>query len=348
MTTDTLIHKTTIGDTGYDLYNWSFKEGNRVQGKGWSVSIPNGFKKISPKENRIFELIPDDNSEEPLVQIIPNDSLPGPVIDDWWPYHLTARKYLPIQETMEIIEKTSEFFQLFGLEANPIDLMFFSTDEVCGVYTIEMPDWLKCNHPYYFQGVIYGSDTVEELRVMVYDSISPEQAEQLKQSIQSWMKTFHFDKPNNRIPKTAPLDDPKIIENLKNKDTDLFDEAISRALEESTLALFAAIIVLNHRFTNDLIDRCQAEPLIQEGFSVLEFYLSKSENLINRAKTENVSPYLMDTVYDKIINELADEKTYMQQCIFTEEVNKIFHDSFDETIEKLKKEMAENKKKMRG
>ena len=54
----------SIGETGFDMYHWSFTEGNTVKGDGWTIAIPDGFVQRKSKDvepttgnKRLFELV---------------------------------------------------------------------------------------------------------------------------------------------------------------------------------------------------------------------------------------------------------------------------------------------------
>lgn len=339
------MHNSSIGDTGYDLYNWSFKERKKAFGNEWSVVIPDGFKRIKSDEGRLFELVPVDTTDFPLVQILPGKTVDGSILNNQWPYHPIARKYLSASTALTMLNATNQALALFGFDDGINDLMMFSTDEICGHCMYEIHSGENNNYPYDFQITVFGADKAQQLRVVASDYITPQQAEQLKQSILTWLNSFHFDKPNRRIPKTAPFDDPRIIDNLKNKNTNLFDQALNAAQGETNFALLGTLAELNHRYQNDIIDHSQIKPQIQEAFKVLEFYISKAEDLINRAKMQNVSPFVLENIYERIINELGNKNTYLKDLPLREETNDSFPVSVERTVEKLKKGMAENERK---
>ena len=61
----------SIGDTGFDLYNWTFTEGKVAKGNGWTIAIPDGFVQIKSNDiepttgkKRLFELVPVNCKDE--------------------------------------------------------------------------------------------------------------------------------------------------------------------------------------------------------------------------------------------------------------------------------------------
>lgn len=78
------LDASTIGETGFDMYNWTFTEGKTVRGDGWTIAIPDGFVRIDSREiepitgkKRLFELVPATCIDEGDVNKIPVRILPG-------------------------------------------------------------------------------------------------------------------------------------------------------------------------------------------------------------------------------------------------------------------------------
>lgn len=86
-----------IGDTGFDMYDWTFTEGKRKAYGDWSIAIPDGFEIVSSKEDRPFEMIPHGMKKK-SVDDIPVRLLPSSeanIVGDFpWMYHPYTRAAL--------------------------------------------------------------------------------------------------------------------------------------------------------------------------------------------------------------------------------------------------------------
>lgn len=91
----------SIGNTKYDMYNWSFTEGKRKEGNGWSIAIPDGFSihagSVVPEYEKraLFEATPrefeKENSVPLTITFFPqqdNDNTSG---TGDWPFHSYAK-----------------------------------------------------------------------------------------------------------------------------------------------------------------------------------------------------------------------------------------------------------------
>ncbi len=90
-----------IKGTDFDLYKWTFSEGNRQDGDGWSIAVPDGFEVAKSPEDRLFETVPKGYKykvEDAPLRLLPGEKQATMLIpqvigdaENVWRHHPYAR-----------------------------------------------------------------------------------------------------------------------------------------------------------------------------------------------------------------------------------------------------------------
>ena len=300
------INAEQIGDTGFDMYDWTFTNGNRKSGKGWSVAIPDGFVVIDSNEGRVFEAVPQ-GMEESDPESIPIQILPGVEQqvprqgDDLWMYHPYAR-----EGTAEVfaVETSKVMMQLMGSAPEIISVAF---DDIYAYALIGDTS----GGSYTYQCSVFTDGKMQQIRVQT-GSILYDQKQILTKSILTWLKSFKFDKPNAAMPKETQLESSKVLSDLKNGKTTSFDAAVKRAQDEYVITVNGRLNTIQYSSEYGILDWDTAPDTVREilshGMDVKEFYYQKADELIEKLKSSQVKASTMKKVYKKL-EDLEDVKT---------------------------------------
>ena len=300
------INAEQIGDTGFDMYDWTFTNGNRKSGKGWSVAIPDGFVVIDSNEGRVFEAVPQ-GMEESDPESIPIQILPGVEQqvprqgDDLWMYHPYAR-----EGTAEVfaVETSKVMMQLMGSAPEIISVAF---DDIYAYALIGDTS----GGSYTYQCSVFTDGKMQQIRVQT-GSILYDQKQILTKSILTWLKSFKFDKPNAAMPKETQLESSKVLSDLKNGKTTSFDAAVKRAQDEYVITVNGRLNTIQYSSEYGILDWDTAPDTVREilshGMDVKEFYYQKADELIEKLKLSQVKASTMKKVYKKL-EDLKDVKT---------------------------------------
>lgn len=295
------LHPSNIGDTGFDMYRWTFTKGTRKSGDGWSVAIPDGFSVIDSEDDRPFEAVPQGKETEKLddrrVQILPGKAYDfGAIQGEKWSYHLQARK-----GRVDAYAATMAQFYNKNMGAFmdlPTDGFSVVTEDVCA--SVLMQDTSGGSFSYLIQMLTEGKS--QTLRVQT-SFMTQEQKEQMTQSVTEWVKTFRFDKPNPAIPKKAPLSDPGILTQLKNGFTSAFDKKVDLAVEEAKYGLVGQIALQKYRVEQDLVEgdgSADVQAAMDSGMESTAYYTRMADELVTKAEKGKLPAKTMQHIYKKL------------------------------------------------
>lgn len=298
------LHDSSIGETGFDLYNWTFTQGKRQEGNGWAIAIPDGFTVI-PSEDRLFEAVPcgmEDSDQESIpVHIYPGIEQEFKALSrDNWMYHPYARA--GVAEILAV-QSSKLVAQLMGSAPEILSTGF---SDVCAYILIQD----TTGGSYSYQAMVITDGKSQLLRVQT-QFITDEQKKKLNISIKSWIETFRFDKENPSIPKETKLESEKVFNDLKCGVTGSFEEAVDCAQKEylatvngrlGTLHFLAEYGLLN----DDTPDT--AREILTHGMEVKEFYYLKADELVEKLKKLPLKTDIMKRVYKKL-DELKEGLT---------------------------------------
>lgn len=295
------LNKEVIGDTGFDMYDWTFSEGKREAGKGWSIAIPDGFAVIKSKEkgwiDRPFEVVPqgmeDADSFTIPVRILPGVGMESEALHgDMRMYHPYAREGAAENAallTAKLLAKTVG-------KAPEITSVAF--DDICAYLMIQDTS----DHSYSYQCQVLSEGREQGLRVQT-QFIWEAQKKALTRSILNWLKTFRFDEPNAAMPKEAPLESLKVLNDLKNGRVTSFNAAVDQAHQEYQVAIHGKIGSLQLLGEYGMLNQDTPDTvkeILTHGNAVMEFYYQKADELVEKLKSAQVKDGTMKAVYNKL------------------------------------------------
>lgn len=294
------VDNAPIGDTDYDMYNWTFTEGKRQSANGWSIAIPDGFKVIDSKEGRPFEAVPcemktDDDSIS--VQILPGEGLSSSLPKEWWKYHPYARSGMVEIIGVNMAEKLAQS----GFSP---EIMSTAFSDICANVMIQD----AMGQAQIYQAMVLTDTKIQQLRVQT-GFITSEQKKRLNKSVIAWLETFMFDKPNSFMPKESPLESESVFNDLKSGKTKSFNEAVDSADNEFWAAVNGRLGTINYLSENGLLGKDIADTvreILKHGVEVMEFYYLKADQLIEKLKEQQLNPGIMAKVYKKL-DDLKEE-----------------------------------------
>lgn len=295
------LHPSNIGDTGFDMYRWTFTKGTRKSGSGWSVAIPDSFSVIDSEDDRPFEAVPQGKETEKLddrrVQILPGKTYDFSAIQgEKWSYHLQARK-----GRVDAYAATMAQFYNKNMGAFmdlPTDGFSVVTEDVCA--SVLMQDTSGGSFSYLIQMLTEGKS--QTLRVQT-SFMTQEQKAQMTRSVTEWVKTFRFDKPNPAIPKKAPLSDPGILTQLKNGFTSAFDKEVDLAVEEAKYGLVGQLALQKYRVEQDLAEgdgSAAVQAAMDSGMESTAYYTRMADELVTKAEKGKLPTKTMQHIYKKL------------------------------------------------
>lgn len=326
------LHPSNIGDTGFDMYRWTFTKGTRKSGDGWSVAIPDGFSVIASTEGRAFEAVPQGTESEELsiqkVQLLPGKAYDFSAIQgEKWSYHLQARKGRVDAYTATMGQIMMKTVGAVTGDSTPPDGFSVVTDQVSASVLVQDTD--GGSFSYQIQMLTEGKS--QPLRVQT-SFMTEEQKANMTQSVIDWVKTFRFDKPNPAIPKKAPLSDASILTQLKNSSTSAFDKEVDLAVEEVKYGLTGQLALQKYRVEQDLAEgdgSAAVQKAMDGGMEVVAYYTRAAEKLAAKLEAEKLPAKTMQHVYTKL-QELTMEMNNLRvngtpiRCDAPEDVRKIW------------------------
>ena len=294
---------TSISGTNFDLYKWTFTEGQTARGDGWIIAIPDGFKVIDSAENRVFEAVPIncEDADEASVRILPGMSQDVSLIKkEMWMYHEKARAGIA-----SILGVTSSKFLAQLMGSAPLVLSVGWSD-VCGYILVQDTGLGSCS----YQIAILTDNCQYQLRVQT-NAMTDEDKNTLSNSIIEWLKTMRLDKENKSCPKEPIIDSLSCSQCLEKGDTSLFELALEQAKNECQAANNGLVAALEFAAENGLLDDNapqMARNILLSRMEVQEFYLTKIDNVINSAiKTQKGRDIIKSL--DSKLKELCEPHT---------------------------------------
>lgn len=297
------LHPSNIGDTGFDMYRWTFTKGTRKSGDGWSVAIPDGFSVIASTEGRAFEAVPQGTESEELsiqkVQLLPGKAYDFSAIQgEKWSYHLQARKGRVDAYTATMGQIMMKTVGTVTGDSTPPDGFSVVTDQVSASVLVQDTD--GGSFSYQIQMLTEGKS--QPLRVQT-SFMTEEQKANMTQSVIDWVKTFRFDKPNPAMPKKAPLSDASILTQLKNGSTSAFDKEVDLAVDEAKYGLTGQLALQKYRVEQDLAEgdgSAAVQKTMDGGMEVVAYYTRAAEKLAAKLEAEKLPAKTMQHVYTKL------------------------------------------------
>lgn len=288
------LNPSNIGDTGYDMYNWTFTEGKRKKGDGWSVAIPDGFSTIDSDGGRLFEAVPQgmENDEDVPVRILPGEKQELEAMKDRWMYHPYARA--GAAETVAV--KMARVMAQFMGKAPEVLSVGFS--DICAY--VLLVDTSSGSYSYQCQEMT--DSRMQMLRVQT-QYITDEQKKTLTKSVISWLQTFKFDEPNSCVPKKAQIEYAKVINDLKKGKTNSFEAAIDRACLEYSETLNGRLGTMHYLAEYGMLDEeapGTVKEILLQAMEVKEFYYIKTDQVVEKLKEAQIETDVMQKVYKKL------------------------------------------------
>ena len=279
----------TIGDTKYSRYDWTFTQGKRQRGNGWSIAIPDEFSIVPSSEGRTFEAVPSDEVGNmfPFVRVLPGDVVTG-VEQFHHPYALKGSIALKKEYVCQ------QWADNFGFFPEALD--------------VELPDGMGyiCVVPlnngqnFSFQSSLFIGEKMYVFRVDT-GLITDTNLEKLKNSVLKWLKTFKVE--GNISKKPNMFESAKIISDLKQGRTNTFDKAVDEAQTEYNVAVNGQFQYL-HTVAEYIGLEKDAKKIIKDvllrGMELKEYYYESANKLVEKLKQERISETTLRKVYLKL------------------------------------------------
>ena len=291
------LYPSNIGETGYDMYKWSFTEGKRKSGKGWSIAIPDGFSVIDSKDNRAFEAVPqgmESEDTDPVpVRILPGMEQAIPALTgEFWMHHPYARKGMAelwaIQSSKAMAQMLGMAPEILSVTTSDVDAFILLQDTTGGSYS--------------YQCYELAEGKMQALRVQT-DFVTDEQKANLTQSVLAWLQTFRFDRPNTAIPKKTKLEEESVLNDLKRGITTSFESAVENAQKEYMAAVKGRVGTLQYLAEYGMLDDHAPDTvreILTQSMGVKSFYYAKADELVEKLNASQPAACLMEKVYAKL------------------------------------------------
>ena len=295
----------SIEGTDYDMFRMSFTEGNRIDGDGWSIGIPDGFRRIDSKDDRSFELIPlnfEDSDEAPICLLPGNAS--APALGDNWMAHPLARKGV-LGVVADSIAENASGVPFFTFEQ--IDSAVW--EDIGGILLLQRSGF---GGSYDYQIIVLSGEIGQQLRVRV-KNIESWQKKILTSSVIEWMKTFRFNVPNNKIHAVLVETEECFAELQKGKFKN-FENAVSQAQKEYVASVNGGIKILQFNVQNgneDVVIENSLRELLSAGLEIKVFYAEKFDALIERLIAAKTKSKTIKKVYDLLDEFIENETTHI-------------------------------------
>lgn len=294
----------SIGETGYDMYNWTFTEGKTVKGDGWTIAIPDGFVRIDSRDvepttgkKRLFELVPvtckdEDDVDEIPVRILPGGAQDGQGLGDNWMVHPDARAGVA-----GIIGATTAQFMAQMMGQAPGLLSVGWADVAAHIMVQD-----TSGGSYSYQCSIITESKNRQLRVQT-QYVSDKQKQLLDASVQAWLKTMRFDKPNKACPTKTKFEESTCYDELVKGKTAKFEDAVEQARTEYLASVNGRIKMLEFMGENDLLDEHTGDTIreiLETGMRVKLFFLEKADQIIEKLQKNKANASLIENVIEKL------------------------------------------------
>ena len=290
----------SIGDTGFDMYNWNFSQGNIAKGDGWTIAIPDGFVQINSRgdepitgKKRIFELVPVTYQYENDIDKVPIRILPGDMqdIQNLEMVHPNARAGIAGAIGVTNAEVMS---QLLG---NAPELLVVGWEDAAAHIMVQDTS----GGTYSYQCSIIAKGKLQQLRVQT-QFVTDKQKQSLSVSVQEWLKTMKFNKNNKAAAKTK-FEEKDCLDELLIGKTERLEEAVKQAHTEYLAAINGRMKMLEFMGKYDLLDEHTGETIreiLESGMAVKLFFLEKADALVNKLQKNNLNAALLEDVIKKL------------------------------------------------
>lgn len=338
-----------IGKTSFDLYKWTFTEGIRVNGSGWSISVPDGFvvrksnsATVVSGKKRLFEIVPEGYENEKDYKNIPIIILPGEQseVEPVDVFHKKAIKGYAAYMCAKTFDFLSDVSVTAGAFADVWnDLAAWTTVQCTSQYS------------YSYQTMVSMGGFHQQLRVQTQD-IKEKQKIDLDKSVQQWLNTMVCTEANITAPNKTSIEEEKCLEEAKKGKVTLFNEALKQAENDYNLAtkgqqMLISTIAEHGVLGDDAEDRIRE--FLLDGVEVKTYYIQLFDKFIDKLIESNVSDTFLIKCYKKlhIFDEdlleiqLDDNPIIVKQDKKVVDIRKKWKKAEDE----LKKPIEETKKK---
>ena len=304
------IDNGSMGDTGFDIYKWTFTEAKSVKGNGWSIAIPDGFVQIKSNDiepitgkKRLFELVPVTCKDEKdyskiLVRILPGDEQDGTGFGDNWMVHPNARAGIA-----GVLGLATAQFTTKMMGQAPGILSVGWSDVAAYILVLDTSDG-----SYSYQCTIITEKKNYMLRVQT-QFMTDIQKHNLDISVQEWLKTMRFDNPNKVCPIRTKFENKACIVETRKGNTAKVEEAVTQAWTEYSAAVVGKLKCLKFLKENNLLDKYSGETIkeiLEDGMAVKLFFLQKANQLIDRLRQEVVQSSILEDVI-QILSDLDND-----------------------------------------
>lgn len=295
----------SIGETGFDMYNWTFTEGKTIKGDGWTIAIPDGFVQIksldeepSTGKKRLFELVPvtckDENDVDEIpIRILPGVAKNGQGLGDNWMVHPDARAGVA-----GIIGKTTAQFIMAHMIKQAPGLLSVGWADVAAYIMVHDTS----GGSYSYQCSVLTEDKDHLLRVQTR-FVRDKQKQLLDTSVQAWLKTMRFDKPNKVCPTKTKFEENACYDELLKGNTAKFEEALEQARTEYLASVNGKVKMLEFMGENDLLDEHTGEiirEILKKGMAVKLFFLEKADHIVEKLQKNKADATLLETVMEML------------------------------------------------
>ena len=290
------------------LYSWSFDEGKTVRGNGWTIAIPDGFKRIDSQDRvfeskRIFELVPEkySGSESRIpVRILPGNDSSGSSFAQNWMCHPNALAGLGAIHGSMIANLYAE-----KMNADYAPLYSCGFGNVYAFILIH-----NTFDTYSFQASVETTKRSIPMRIQTGVKISDPKKHDLLKSMLAWLQTMCFDDPEEQQAKTPLFDDPVVLNELmKQGKTDKFEEAVEEAKLEYGAATNGRLKAIEYMAENGLLDEYAPEDcreILQEAMDTRLFFLEKADRVVTQLSDGTAKIAVIKKVLKKL-HELDED-----------------------------------------
>jgi hypothetical protein len=298
-------HTHCVEEASSYIYNWTFNEGARASGDGWSVAIPDGF--VLSETVRAFEVVPGEYvsaaASDIPVMILPGIRQKLSLPKGNWFYHPIARAGAA---SLAAANASSRRAKITGIAP---DIYSVSWDDVCAAILVQ--DAPQSSYSYMCS--VFTEDYSQAIHIHT-QTITEENSKLLLNSVKNWLKTFRFDKSNSLMQKEPMLKSPQVFDGLKDGKTAAFENAVDAAHREYYAVLIGELKVINYLLENGVVPnnlQQRVAQLLAQGFEVAEYYYGLADKLVQELIAADVNSNTMLKAYEKLrsLSDLRKEVT---------------------------------------
>lgn len=302
----------SIGETGFDMYKWTFTEGKTAKGNGWTIAIPDGFVQIKSNDvepisgkKRLFELVPmtckdEKNYDNIPVRILPGGEQDGPGLANKWMVHPNARAGI----ACILGSITAQYMsQMMGQAPG---LLSAGWSDVAAHIMVQ--DTSGGSYGYHCSII---TEKKNQMLSVQTQFVREAQKHSLDLSILAWLKTMKFDKPNKACPTKTKFEEDACFNELLKGKTTKFEEAIEQAKTEYLASVNGNIKGLEFMAENGLLDKYTGESIkriLEDGMDVKLFFMKKADELIKKLQKKSVPASVIEDMM-QILSDLEEDCT---------------------------------------